>query len=163
MLQVKPNFKLPNSLAPPSIESQSLYLSLLLLSQTSGQSPGCLVCVWLNRSTWTMWAVHLCSASVPHHVWSCWTRRSLLWINGAQPVQWSCAGLCCLGTCCCNPRSLISSSLWPSGPGCHRPEGSCGELDLCLFIPNVPGAAINPGCSEHAVPAPLWGLETEAG
>lgn len=89
--RVKPNFKLPISLTPLFIESQSLsciyfsYLFLLLLSQTSGQSPDCLVCPWMKRSIWTtcIWALHLCSVSGIHCVWSWWIWCSLLWINGA--------------------------------------------------------------------------------
>lgn len=171
--RVKPNFKLPISLTPLFIESQSLsciyfsYLFLLLLSQTSGQSPDCLVCPWMKRSIWTtcIWALHLCSVSGIHCVWSWWIRCSLLWINGATassvehcwfPLPWDLV---------LQSQSTHFQLPLTVCPGCRRLERSRGELDLCLFIPNVPTTAINPRCSEHAVPAPLcvWGLETEAG
>lgn len=85
-LPVDPSFKLPIYLLNFSFYSISvifLYLFLLLLSQTSGQSPDSLVCPWMKRSICIIciWTLHLCSVTELHCVWNWWIRCSLVGIN----------------------------------------------------------------------------------
>lgn len=98
-LQVKPNFKFPVSLAPLAIESQSFSRILLLLSQTSGQSPDCFACLWIKRSIWSTcieqftWAVSVAPPRLEL------MDPALAALNQwGTASSWSCAGLHCLGT-----------------------------------------------------------------
>jgi len=60
-----------------------LYLSLLLLCQTSGQSPVTLVCPWMKRSVCVacVGVLHLCSVTGLHCVWDWWIGFLRVWIN----------------------------------------------------------------------------------